>query len=223
MFCPDCGHRHYFYTGKSVSLNKERYVCSGFQSRRVECDNAHYIREMVLEKIVLNSLNEMIALVNDFEKEVITTLENKEADNLSQELKTKERKLVQSERRVSELDSLIKRLYEDNINGKLSVERYIQFSKDYEKEQKDLKVFVLNTKESLSKQQEEKLNIQKFIKTVKKYTALYKLTPTILNRLIQRIEVHKPDKCSGKRVQQVDIYYQFVGMLSDMDFNKEKS
>nr|WP_086350369.1 recombinase family protein [Enterococcus sp. 9E7_DIV0242]OTP12791.1 hypothetical protein A5888_003370 [Enterococcus sp. 9E7_DIV0242] len=178
-FCADCGNRHYFCTGNSVSPNQERYVCSGYQKRTVSCDNAHYIRQVILEEIVLKDINQKIKLVKDMEKRFVNLLKERAENNSAKELREQEKKLLKAERRIIELDKIIKRLYEDNIIGKLTDERYIQFSKEYESEQQELKTFVQNTSQILNEQKEQKQNVSKFMNLTDIADKLSKLTFTI--------------------------------------------
>ncbi|MGO3596468.1 DUF4368 domain-containing protein [Enterococcus faecalis] len=216
VYCADCKNRHYFCTGKSVSPNQERYVCSGFQSRFIDCNNAHYIREMKLAEIVLNDVNDKINFLKQHEKQFTKSLAKRAKTDQQKELKKAEKRVIEAKKRVSELDNIIKRLYEDNVLGKLSDERFTILSKDYEFEQSELKQEIDELEIRLSKQKEDVKNVQKFLEIVRKYTTLESLTPSIVNELIDRIEIHKPDKSTGKRIQQIDIYYRFVGKLDEI-------
>lgn len=215
VYCPDCKSRHYFCAGKSASPNQERYVCSGYRSRFIACETAHYIREVKLAEIVLADVNYKINFLKKHEKQFTESLAKRAKTDQQKELKKAEKRVIEAHKRVSELDTIIKRLYEDNVLGKLSDERFITLSKDYEFEQTNLNQEVTSLESQLSKQKEETENIQKFLKVVRKYTSLEELSPNIVNELIDRIEIHKPDKSTGKRTQQIDIYYNFVGNLVD--------
>lgn len=216
VYCADCKSRHYFCTAKSISPNQERYVCSGFQSSRIECDNAHYIREMKLTEIVLTDINDKIDFLKQHEKQFTESLAKRAKTDRQKELKKAEKRVIEANKRANELDSIIKRLYEDNVLGKLSDERFNILSKDYEFEQSELKQEIEELETRLAKQKKDVRNVHKFLDIVRKYTTLEKLTPSIVNELIDRIEIHKPDKSSGKRTQQIDIYYRFVGKLDDL-------
>ncbi|WP_086347247.1 recombinase family protein [Candidatus Enterococcus clewellii] len=216
VYCADCKNRHYFNTGKSVSPNQERYTCSGFPSRFIDCDNAHYIREMKLTEIVLNDVNDKINFLKQHEKQFTESLAKRAKTDQQKELKKAEKRVIEAKKRANELDNIIKRLYEDNVLGKLSDERFTILSKDYEFEQSELKQEIDELEIRLSKQKEDVKNVQKFLEIVRKYTTLESLTPSIVNELIDRIEIHKPDKSTGKRIQQIDIYYRFVGKLDEI-------
>ncbi|MGO3595536.1 MAG: DUF4368 domain-containing protein [Enterococcus faecalis] len=216
VHCFDCKRHHVFATAKSISPNQERYVCSGYQNPNYDCDNAHYIREMKLTEIVLSDINDKIDFLKQHEKQFTDSLAKRAKTDQQKELKKAEKRVIEAKKRASELDSIIKRLYEDNVLGKLSDERFNILSKDYEFEQSKLKQEIDELETRLLKQKEDVRNVQKFLDIVRKYTTLEKLTPSIVNELIDRIEIHKPDKSSGKRTQQIDIYYRFVGKLDDL-------
>ena len=110
-------------------------------------------------------------------------------------------------RRMEELDRLFQRLYEDNVSGKISDERFTKLSGGYEAEQKALQEKVAILQAELTGQEEQAMNLDRFLAIVKKYTEIEKLTPTILNEFVAKIIVHAPDKSTGKRVQQVEISY----------------
>ena len=117
-------------------------------------------------------------------------------------------------RRAIELDSLFKRIYEDNVCGKLTDERFAKLSREYETEQNSLVRNIERLEKELFANDERVINVSRFVKTVKQYSKITELTPELLNKMLGKIVIHAPDKSSGKRVQQIDIHYSFdVGML----------
>ena len=130
------------------------------------------------------------------------------------ELATMKREIVKANRRIGELDMLFKRIYEDHVIGKLSDERFQAMSGDYEAEQRKLKAEVTRMDADISRGEEITADFQAFLANVRKYTEITELTPTVLNEFISRIEVHAPEKVNGKRVQQIEIYYNAVGVIN---------
>jgi hypothetical protein len=124
---------------------------------------------------------------------------------------------------MEELDRLFQRLYEDNISGKISDERFTKLSGGYEAEQNDLQEKIAILQAELTGQEEQAMNLDRFLAIVKKYTGIKELTPTILNEFVEKIIVHAPDKSTGKRVQQVEISYNCVGMIDLPDTNETDS
>lgn len=123
------------------------------------------------------------------------------------------RQLEKQERRILELDSIIQRLYEDHVIGKLTAERFVKMSAGYEQEQADLKNSVKELRELVSTMETEEVNIQSFLKIVKKYTEPTELTPLLLHEFVEKIVVHAPDRSSGQRVQQIDVHCNFIGEI----------
>ncbi len=110
---------------------------------------------------------------------------------------------------------MFNRLYEDNINGKISDERFAKMSASYESEQAELSNTIKTISESLNNDKTEQDNIRGFVSVAKKYTELTELSTEILHDFIQKIVVHAPDKSSGTRIVQIDIYYNFIGKIND--------
>ena len=126
-------------------------------------------------------------------------------------------------KRIEEIDNLIVKIYEDNVSGKISDERFNAFSNRYEAEQQELKVKIPDLENYLSSETDKSDNLQKFINKMKRITRPDKLTAELVNELIDRIEVHAPRYLDGKRYQMIDIYYKGVGIvniLSTEDFEK---
>ena len=111
------------------------------------------------------------------------------------------------------MDSIIQRLYEDHVTGKLTEERFTKLSRGYEQEQADLKSSVESLRELVSTMETEEVNIQSFLKIVRKYTEPTELTPLLLHEFVEKIVVHAPDRSNGRRVQQIDVHYNFIGEI----------
>ena len=128
------------------------------------------------------------------------------------------RELEKQERRINELDTLIQRLYEDHVSGKLTAERFGKLSDSYEQEQANLKRSTKALRSTTSEAETKEDNVQEFLKIVRKYTEPSELTPEMLRELVEKVVVHAPDKSSGHRVQRIDVYYNFIG---EVDFSPE--
>lgn len=210
VYCADCGAKLYYCTTIHFEDRQNHFVCSNYKSNTGTC-SAHFIREVVLYDIVLENLRETIAYVRDYERDFIQAVMDKNMTEQRKDLNQKRRELSQAERRISELDTLFQRLYEDNVSGKVSDERFSKLSKAYEAEQRNLsdRAKVLQTE--LDGMQEKAVNVEQFVSLVKQYTEVEELTPKIVNEFIKRIIVYAPDKSSGKRTQMVRIIYNLVG------------
>ncbi len=226
VYCADCGSKMYLCRSVARTEFQEHLKCSKNSLDKEEC-SAHYIRTCVLSELVLKKLNELLADVHRNEDEFIKTAMEASAQAHFAELKKARKMLAQSEKRISELNKLFKRLYEDNVSGKLSDERFESLSKDYEAEQKELMLNVSALTEFIEMKEQKSADITQFIDIVKKYTEISVLTPEIMHELIERIEVHAPDKSSGHRQQKIDIYFKFriasaSVVVDSLDYDKKR-
>ena len=217
-YCADCGAKLYHHRSITLTKEQESYICSNYQSRK-KC-TAHYIRAVVLEQLVLQNLQRVVAYAQEDENEFVRrVMENKTAVQRAEQEQAK-RKLEKQERRISELDRIIQQLYEDRVSGALSAERFAKLSGGYEKEQKELKQSAKELQTVVSAIETQAVNVQSFLKIVRKYTAPTELTPALLREFVEKIVVHAPDKSSGHRTQRIDVHYNFIG---EIDFSPEYS
>ena len=154
-----------------------------------------------------------IACVANHEEQFRKAMGTKQKAEAKKELAAKRRQLTQAERRIEELDRLFKRIYEDNVGGKLSDSRFQILSDDYEQEQEELWEKLLRLNEEINEQEEQTKNIDRFISKVQKYLDLDELTPAVLNDMVKAVYVHAADKSKGHREQQIDISYDLMGIL----------
>ena len=211
--CADCGEKLYYCTSKNFEARQDHFVCSTSRLKGKEVCPTHFIRAVVLEQGVLAHMRLVIACVSTHEERFRAAMGAKQKVEVKKELAAKRRQLTQAERRIEELDRLFKRIYEDNVNGKLSDSRFQMLSDDYEQEQEELREKLLQLNEEIIQQEEQAENIDRFISKVRKYLDLDELTPALLNDMVKAVYVHAPDKSSGHREQQIDISYDLVGIL----------
>ncbi len=218
VFCGTCGRKHYFCPQEKNGLNHDHYKCSGYRKPIDGCENPHYIQKSALIEIVSGKLRQTIQEIHFDQEAFLKKLEQQSQSQFSKNNKRQRQQLQKDEHRSKEVDSIIQKLYEDNLLGKISDERFIKLSQSYEEEQKQLQTSISDLTEKLAKQQEDSLNISKFMVRISKYTELPKLTVEIVNELIDKIVIQKPTGTKRNRIIQVDIYYNFIGKL-----NNEKS
>ena len=223
IFCYDCGSSLTLRRRHADRADDNCYICSKYRnSRGVQKCSTHYIREYVLNSLVLENLRRVIAYVRNYEDEFIQqVMDNTLAEQIKQQSSVK-RQLEQQTRRIGEIDTIIQRLYEDNVSGKLTDERFSKMSATYEKEQRELEASTSKLREQVEACEQQKVNVKSFLKLVKSYIEPEQLTPEVLRMFVEKVVVHEPDKSSGHRVQQIDIYYNFVGQL-DMSVEMLKS
>lgn len=190
---------------KSLRRDQEFFRCANYKSGRGEC-TIHYIRDTALEQIVLEAVSDLADFVRCYEPVFLFMVAKQRNSLRSQELQAIKSKLTQSRKRVTEIDRIISRLYEDNINGKLSNKRFAKMSTTYEAEQKELEQAISKCEDELKKANKAQIDLHMLLKGLREFTELRVLTPTIVNTLIRRIEVHNSDRSSGKIRVKVDIY-----------------
>lgn len=218
VFCGTCGRKHYFCPQEKNGLNHDHYKCSGYRKPIDGCENPHYIQKSALIKIVSDKLRRTIHECQLDQETFLKKLEQQSQAQFSKDNKRQQLQLQKDEHRFNEIDRIIQQLYEDNLLGKISDERFVKLSQSYEEEQKQLQTSISDLTEKLTKQQEDSLNISKFMARISKYTKLPELTVEIVNELIDKIVIHKPTGTKRNRIIQIDIYYNFIGKL-----NNEKS
>ncbi|MDU7665939.1 recombinase family protein [Streptococcus salivarius] len=218
VFCGTCGRKHYFCPQEKNGLNHDHYKCSGYRKPIDGCENPHYIQKSALIEIISDKLRQTIQEAHFNQEAFLKKLEQQSQAQFSKDNKRQRQQLQKDEHRSKEIDNIIQKLYEDNLLGKISDERFVKLSQSYEEEQKQLQASISYLTEKLAKQQEDNLNISKFMARISKYTELPELTVEIVNELIDKIVIHKPTGTKRNRIIQIDIYYNFIGKL-----NNEKS
>ncbi len=211
-YCADSGQKLYYCTSKYFESRQDHFVCSTSRKGKENC-STHFIRATILEQGVLAHLKYVIGTVASYENQFRKVLGAKQKAEVKKELSAKKKLLSKSESRIKELDLLFQRIYEDNVSGKISDERFEMLSKTYEKEQAELKSLIENLSAEISKTEEQSDNVERFISKVHKYFDLQELAPSVLNDMVKRVYVHAPKVIDGKRTQEIDIVYDLVGML----------
>ncbi len=215
LYCADCGEKLYYSVTNNYKREQAYFFCSAYRKNSEVC-SAHYIREKVVTETVLESMRRILLNVQAFEKEFARKQMECYSEDKKKELAQKRRELNKAKKRISEIDSLIQKIYEDNANGKLSDERYATLSMSYEEEQQRLKSDIPEMESYLETETDKTESLQKFIDKVKKITELKELTPELIHEFIDRIIVYAPRYLDGKRVQLIDIYYNGVGILQEL-------
>ena len=209
VFCPDCGNRLY-RTKRYSGRDSHFYSCATYHANNVprEC-TVHCIGNRALDEIILRNLREAIAYVSRYEDDFIRELADVCIAERDRELAKSKDELVKAEKRITELDVIFKRIYEDNISGKLTDERFIKLSGDYEREQDELKSLADAFRRDIKGREKKRTDAKNFVAVTKKYTDLQELDATVLREFIERIYVYDKDKQT--KTQEVQIVYNFIG------------
>ena len=215
LYCADCGEKLYYSVTGNYKREQAYFFCSSYRKNSEVC-SAHYIRERVVEQIVLESMQRILLNVQAFEKEFARKQMNCYTEDKKKQLAAKRRELSKAKKRIAEIDALIQKIYEDNASGKLSDERYVTLSLSYEEEQKALKAAIPEMQAYLETETDKTESLQRFIQKVKQITELKALTPELIHEFVDKIVVYAPRYLDGKRVQLLDIYYSGVGILHEL-------
>ena len=213
LVCADCGSNLHFHFNQGNPEIKY-FNCSNYKGNRGTCGSTHYVRVDFLEQVVLGEIRRLTKYAglyeDDFLKEVIG--HSRQAEETERRLKEKELKSLLA--RDDELDGLFERIYEDNVSGKLSDDRFAKMSRRYEEEQKELSEKIKKLRSEIEKQSSRATSTDMFVSIVRKYTRARKLTPRMLNELVEKIEVYNADKIDGEWVQRLRIHYNCVGEMN---------
>ena len=213
LVCADCGSNLHFHFNQGNPEIKY-FNCSNYKGNRGTCGSTHYVRVDFLEQVVLGEIRRLTKYAglyeDDFLKEVIG--HSRQAEETERRLKEKELKSLLA--RDDELDGLFERIYEDNVSGKLSDDRFVKMSRRYEEEQKELSEKIKKLRSEIEKQSSRAASTDMFVSIVRKYTRVRKLTPRMLNELVEKIEVYNAEKIDGEWVQRLRIHYNCVGEMN---------
>lgn len=213
LYCADCGDKLYFCTTNSFSPKQDHYVCSNYKSNTGTC-SAHFIREETLKLFVLQRIFDVTALFFDDVMAFEDAARKQRFQEAEKEAKKRKREIAQAEKRIAELDRIFKRIYEDDISGTISHERFLKLSADYEAEQKELTEQVKAWQNAVETLEQDQSDFRTFAAIVRKYVGIRELTPTIVNEFVKKIIVHAPDKSSGHRRQKIELVWNFIGEVN---------
>lgn len=212
LVCADCGcNLHYHFNQGNPEI--KYFNCSNYKGNRGTCISTHYVRVDFLEQVVLGEIKRLTKFASRYEDDFVKAVmgSTQERTELDRKLLKKELSALQA--RDKELDGLFERIYEDNVSGKLSDERFSKMSRRYEDEQKEISEKMKLLGSELDKLGSKAMTSDAFLSIVRKYTRAKKLTPRMLNELIEKIEVHQAEKVDGVWEQKLTIHYNCVGAI----------
>ena len=177
----------------------------------------HYIRAVTLNRLVLKHIQSVLSYIQQFEASFVR--KEREKADVQHRMSVDKAKvdIVTLKRRDEDLDILFKRIYEDMVSGRLTAERFDKLSSEYEEEQKQVKQAIDRLQTLIEDGEQNEVDLQEFLKNVRKYTDPTELTAELLNDLVDKIVVHAPYKSSGHRKQKIEIYYKAVGIINIAD------
>ena len=213
LFCADCGHVMYQQRYQNKNRKQDCYICGSYKKRTRDCTAHFYPHRPVDRRCPLQS-PAGDGICRQHESRFVKLLIQQNEIGGKRKTAAATKQLEQAQERISEVEPHYQAAYEDNVNGKISDERFMELSADYEQEQRELKDRAAALQAELDKSQAATVNAEKFMGIVRKHLAFEELTPTLLREMIEKIVVHE---CSydedGTRRQDIEIYYSFVGKI----------
>lgn len=213
--CADCGHALGLARSNRKPKDDENenydYFCSLYRNLGTRGCSSHRIRASSLHNEVLNDIRKIAQKAIEDDEQMISSITAKLTKDESDSVKQAERDLKKANKRLGELDRLFAKLYEEHVNGEISDRNYSTLSSSYEKEQTALEIRADELNEIIKADRENSDNAESFVDTIKNYADITELSQSMLNTLIDRIEVHEPENVDGDFIQKVDVYYKFVG------------
>ena len=212
LYCGDCGHKLWFninHRNPSIRF----YSCSNYKGNRGTCESTHYVREDSLEQVVKMELFKLATFLDHDEIAFAELLEHKTNKEALAERKAAESALAAATARSQELLRLYERVYEDNVNGKVTDDWFMRLSHKYEVEQEELKKQMFELKNKIERLNTAQNSSGSFIRAIRKFMTMQMLTPIVLQELIDKIEVFPIEGTGKNRTQKLVIHYRFVGCI----------
>ena len=214
LYCADCGHKLTHHqpspSKKKVYDADDYYICGNYRQLTRDC-TIHYIKTSAIEKLILTAIREVSAYVREDEKEFIRIVRDAASAGQEQTAREQKKRRRQVEKRIAELDELIRKLYEGNATGKIPDKHFNRLLVEYDTEQSALEQEAAELKEGITAQAEDGMRAQRFVSLVRRYTSFDELTASMLNEFIEKVVIHEADKSTGDRRQKVDVYFNFIG------------
>ena len=220
VYCADCGAKLYQVRSKAWSHDKEYMVCATYRKRGKHNCTSHQIRNIDIEKALLYMIQQVTAFARDYEDEFVELVAKNKNKELERKIRECKKELEQSMNRVSKIDLLIQRLYEDNVEGKISDEQFIKMTSAYENEQKTLNVRVTELNKIIKNEQEKITNTSNFLNLVKCYTNITKLDAEIIRTFIEKVYIYNADTIGTKKIKKIKIVFNFIGEIDLPTKNK---
>jgi len=215
LYCADCGAKLYNERASDKYHNhpRDNYICASYRKHTTDC-TMHFVRSVIVEELILDALRKVNGFVKTNEAEFVRLVTESSSVQQVEIEKSHRKRLVESEKRVAELDRLIRQIYEDNVNGKLTDKRFEKLSGEYEREQEELEQAIVDMQVELDSFDEKNSRADRFLELTRRYTDFTELTTPMLNEFIEKVVVHERVKeYRYKASQRIDIYFNFVGMV----------
>lgn len=213
VFCADCGSNMVLHRAHTMSASYNHFTCRTYKKDGEAC-TGHYIRECVLDEIVLEDLRRVTSAAQEHPEKFAAYIGSKQSAELQREIRRQEKELAAMRKRKAELDSIFKKLYEDSVLGRITTEQFQMLSGSYTEEQNRITAGIPQKENEIQRLRETVNGTDSFLDKAKRYTDITKLTPKLLRLFIEKIVVHEKEvKWSKHAPQTVEIYYNGIGYV----------
>ena len=218
LYCADCGER--MYLCRCTTMNQKEYFnCSTYRKKKKKYCTSHQITAHAAMALIKNDIQYTIKFATENKETFMSILKERAKAKSKRELESYVDGKEQAEKRIKALDKIIQNLYEDKVAGKISEERYMKMSDNYEAEQKALTERLNYLKAEIEKAKTQYDNINRFMAIVKKYSDFEEITPEILRAFVDKVIIHEKVKVDGHYVHTIEIIYNFVEAIDLPDFD----
>lgn len=212
VICADCKAKLHYCTTNGFEERQDFFTCANYRSNMGSC-SAHYIRNVTLCNMVFKHIKKMLVYVQQFEETFVRDQIERLDNAMTMSISKAKVDVVTLRCRDEDLNTLFKRLYEDMVSGRITAERFDMLAREYEQEQKELKVKITELDDLIENGETQTKDLKQLLVNVRKYTDPQELTAQMVNDLVDKIVVYAPDKSSGHRRQKIEIYYNAVGII----------
>ena len=213
VFCADCGSNMVLHWTHTMSASYNHFTCRTYKKDGEAC-TGHYIRECVLDEVVLEDLRRVTAMAREHPEGFAAYISSTASTEIQREIRRQEKELAAMRKRKTEVDTIFKKLYEDSVLGCISTEQFQMLSGSYTEEQNQIAAGIPQKEMDIQRLRETVNGTDGFIDKAKRYTDITKLTPELLRLFIEKIVVHEKEvKWSKHAPQTVEIYYNGIGYV----------
>ena len=213
VFCADCGSNMVLHRARTMSASYNHFTCRTYKKDGESC-TGHYIRECVLDEVVLEDLRRVTAMARERPEEFAAYIGSRQSAEIQREIRRQEKELAAMRKRKAELDAIFKKLYEDSVLSRITTEQFQMLSSSYTEEQNQIAAGIPQKEADIQRLRETVNETDSFLYKAKRYTDITELTPELLRLFIERIVVHEKEvKWSKHAPQTVEIYYNGIGYV----------
>ena len=213
VFCADCGSNMVLHRARTMSASYNHFTCRTYKKDGESC-TGHYIRECVLDEVVLEDLRRVTAMARERPEEFAAYIGSRQSAEIQREIRRQEKELAAMRKRKAELDAIFKKLYEDSVLSRITTEQFQMLSSSYTEEQNQIAAGIPQKEADIQRLRETVSGTDSFLDKAKRYTDITELTPELLRLFIERIVVHEKEvKWSKHAPQTVEIYYNGIGYV----------